>query len=252
MRCVYDDGVGTSLHQRLHAFQSVLGDAYAGSHTQTTFLVLARHWLVLRLRYVLICYKSHQVVIFIHYWKFLNFVLLKNLCCSVKVCLLRRCHQVLRCHHLVNLLVVMALKAQVAVSNDTHQVVLVVNNGNTANMVFSHHRQRIGNSLTATYCHGVINHTVLRTLHNSHLACLSLYRHILVNNTNTALTSYSYRHSTLRNGVHSSRNKGNVKTNVSRELCFQLNGPWKHIRVSRNEQHVVERQTVHHNFFFCK
>ena len=70
-----DDSIYTGLHQSLHALEGVGCDAHAGSHAQATLLVLAGHWLVGCLGYILICYKSEQTVLAIHHGQLLNLVL---------------------------------------------------------------------------------------------------------------------------------------------------------------------------------
>ena len=72
---INDDSVNASLYQCLHALESVSGNAYTGSHTQTTLSILTCHRFVLCLCYILICNKTHKVVVLIHYRQFLNLVL---------------------------------------------------------------------------------------------------------------------------------------------------------------------------------
>ena len=89
-------------------------------------------------------------------------------------------------------------------------------------MVIVHHVERILHSTTTTDGNGIVDHTVLGTLHNGHLAGLFLDGHILVNDTNTTFTRYGNGHGCLRNGIHCRCDKGNIQFDVTGKLGFQL------------------------------
>ena len=220
--CVDDDCIGSGLYQCTSTLQRVGSHAHTGGHAQAALIVLAGHRLVLGLGDVLIGDKSHEVVVLVHYRELLYLVLLQYLGCGSQVGLLMRGHEVVLRHNLVYLLVELLLEAQVAVGDDTHQVVLVVNDWYAANVVVAHHVERILHSAAAAYGDGVVDHSVLGTLHYSHLAGLCLDRHILVDNADATLASYRNGHRRLCHGVHCSRNERNVQVYVARELGFQL------------------------------
>ena len=249
---VDDNGVGAGIHQGLHALQRVGGDAHAGSHAQPPLLVLAGHRLVLGLRDVLIGDEAHQAVVLVNHGQLLNLVLLKYLGGGGQVRLLVSGHQVAAGHHVVDFVVQAALKAQVAVGDIAHQVALVVNNGNAADVVFGHQCQRLGHRATAADGHRVVNHAVLGTLHDGHLAGLSLYGHVLVDDANAALAGNGNGHRRFRDGVHGSRHKRHVQPDVARETRAQLYRAGQYFRISGDEKDVVESQTVHDNSVRCK
>ena len=229
---INDDGIGTGIHQRLHAFQRIDSHAHAGSHAQPTFLVLTGHGLVLGLRDVLVCNQSHQVVVLVHHGELLYLVLLQYLSRCSQVCLLVCRHQVLARHHVVNLVVQPTFKTKVTVGHDAHQMVLVVHHGNTADVVLSHHRQRLGHCRTAPDGHRIVDHSVLSTFHDSDFASLRLYRHILVHHADAAFTRNGNRHGRFRHGVHGSRHKRNIQLDVLRETGFQLYRLGQYFRIS--------------------
>ena len=82
----------------------------------------------------------------------------------------------------------MTLETEVAVSDNTHEVVFFINHGNAADMIVVHHIQSILDGAAATNRDRVIDHTVLCTLDDGHLTSLLFDRHILMNDTDTALT----------------------------------------------------------------
>ena len=226
---VYHYGVGTGVDKGLHAVERVDGDAHAGGHAQAALLVFACHGLVLGLGYVLVGYQAHKVVVFVYHRQLLDLVLLQYLGCGGQVGLHVRCHEVVFRHHVVHLLVQVALKAQVAVGDDAHQVVVFVYHGYAADMVFCHHVESVLDGGAAAYGHGVVYHSVLCTLHDCHLAGLLLDGHVLVDDADAALTSYGYGHLRLGDGVHGRGHEWHVKLDVAREPCFQLHCLGQHV-----------------------
>ena len=131
-------------------------------------------------------------------------------------------------------------------------MLLGIHNGNTADMILSHNIQCLSHRTTQRNSDWVIDHTVLCTLYDSHLTGLVLYRHILMYHTDTSLTGNGNSHLTLGNRIHSCRHKRHVQLDVTREMGSQLYHLGQHFRISRNQQDVVECQTVHHNLVVNK
>ena len=138
---VDDDGVGIGIDQCLHALQGVGCYTHAGSHAQASLAVFAGHGLVFGFGDVFVGDEAHQAVFAIHHGQFLDFVFLQDAGSGGQVSLDMCGHQILFGHHVIHLLVKAVLKAQVSVGDNTHQVVVVVNHRNAADMVFCHHVQ---------------------------------------------------------------------------------------------------------------
>ena len=222
MGCVDDDGVGTGLNEGLHAVKRVDGHTHTCGYAQTAFLVLASHGLVLGLGNVLIGDETHEAVVAVYNGQFLNLVVLQNVGSSSKVGLYVCGDEILFCHHVVDELVEVTLKTQVTVGNDAHKVVVVVNNRNAADVILGHHGERIFNGASTANGHGIVDHSVLGTFHDCHLARLFLYRHVLVDHADTSLARYGDSHCRFCHGVHGCCHERHVKINVTREFCFQL------------------------------
>ncbi len=82
-------------------------------------------------------------------------------------------------------------------------------------MIFLHHGKRVGHSGAAAYCHGIIYHTILGTLHSVYLTGLFGYRHILVYHTYTTFARYGYGQSSLGDCVHGRGDKGHIQRDVA-------------------------------------
>ena len=252
VRRVDDNRVGTGSHQRLGTLHRVGRHAHTSGHAQPTFFVFAGHRLVLRLRNVFVGNQTDEPSFAIDNGQFFYFILLKNLRRSRQIGLLMRRDKVFRGHHLVDQLVEPTLEAQVAVRHDAHQMAVIIDHGNAADVVVGHHIERVLHGATATNRHGVVNHTILGPLHNRHLTRLALNRHILVNHADTAFAGNRYRHCRLGDSVHCRRHKGYIQVDAPRKTGLQRHGFGQNLGIGRNEQYVVESQSVHYNFVFYK
>ena len=108
----------------------------------------------------------------------------------------------------------MKLETQVTVGDDAHEMVLLVHHGNAADVILSHHVERILHTTALGDGHGVVDHAVLRPLHDGHLTGLLLYRHILVDDADTSLTRNGDGHRRLGDGIHGSCDKGDVQADM--------------------------------------
>ena len=129
----------------------------------------------------------------------------------------------------------------------SHQATVIVNHGDTTDMVLRHDFEGLSHGASQWNSDGVVDHTILSTLYNRYLACLVVYRHVLVNHSDTSLTGDGNSHLAFGYCIHSCRYKRNVQLNVLRKTGFQLHRFGQHLRISGNQQDVVECQTVHHN-----
>ena len=194
MCCIYDYSVNAGFDECLRTLHGVSCYAYSGGNTQTAFVVLACHWLVFCLCYVFISDKSYKLVVLVHYRQLLYLVLLQDFCGGYEVCLLVCGYKILLCHDIVNSLVHAPFETQVPVCDDTNKMILIVNDGNSSYMVFRHHVEGISYRTSFLDGNRIVNHAVLSTLDDSHLASLFVDGHVLVNDTDTSLTCHSDSH----------------------------------------------------------
>ena len=204
---INDNGVCPCIHQSLHTIQSIIRHSHSGSNAQTPFAIFASHRFVLCFSNILIGNQTHQFVVFIYYRQLLDSMFLQNLGNSLHIRRRIGSNDVLLSHYLIDALIHIFLKTKVTVSNNTHQISFIIYHRNTTDFVFSHQSQRISYRRTSLDCHRIINHTIFGTLHNSYLTCLLLNRHILMNNSDTALASNGNSHFCFGNRIHSSSYK---------------------------------------------
>ena len=126
------------------------------------------------------------------------------------------------------------LKSQVPIGDDTNQLLVFINNRNTANVILTHDVERVDDPGTSLDGYRVINHAVFGTLHRVNLAGLLLNRHVLVYYTYATFTGNRYGELRLCNRIHSSRNQRNIQPDVSRKLGRQINVLGKNFRISGN------------------
>ena len=165
------------------------------------------------------------MAVFIDHGQFLDFVFLKDLCCSGEIGLLVGGDEVFLGHDLIDEFVEVTLEAQVPVGDDTDKQVVLIHHGNATDMVFRHHGEGILHRLSLTDGDGVIDHAVLCSFDDGHLPGLLIHRHVFVDDADTTLTGNGNGHFRLRDSIHGGSNERNVQLDVTGEHGFQLYGP---------------------------
>ena len=133
-----DDGVGTGIHQSLHTVERIGSYTHTSSHTQTALVILTSHRFILGLGNILIGNQTDQTIILVDHGQLLDLVLLQNLGSSDQVGLLMGGHEIILRHDLLNGTIQATLETKVAVGHDTHEVIIIVNHGDTTNMILRH------------------------------------------------------------------------------------------------------------------
>ena len=192
-----------------YAIHSVGGDTYARSYAKTTLAILTCVGVVLELCDIAVGDKAYELAVVVNNWELLDLVCEEHLCRALKVCLVS-CHDVLFCHHLLNLAIHVALETEVAVGDNTDEHALVVNNGDATDLILLHECQRVAHGVILEDSHRVVDHAALCALNAAYVCCLCSDRHVLVDNADTALACQSNRQVSLGYGVHSGRHNGNV------------------------------------------
>ena len=172
------------------------------------------------------------MVVLIDHGEFLDLVLLQNLGSSSQVGLLMGGYQVILRHDLCHGTIQTALETEVAVGYDTYEVIVIVDHGDTSDMIFRHDIEGLSHRRTLGDGDRIIDHTILSTLHDSHLTRLILNRHVLMDYTDTTFTGDGDSHLRLGNGIHRSRYKRHIQFDITRKARFQLYRLGQYFRIS--------------------
>ena len=229
-----DDGIDVGLYECTNAIHRVGCDAHSGGYAQAALAVLTGHGLVLGLRDVLVGYQANEFVVIVQDGKFLYLVLLQYLCCCAEVGLQVRRDEVLARHHLVDGAVDVLLETEVAIGDDAFQVALVIDHGNAADVVFRHQFEGIADAAAQFDGDWVVDHAVLGTLHDGHLAGLLLDAHVLVYDSDASFAGNGYCHGCFGNGVHRCRHEGNLQFDVAREKRLERYRAGKNLGIGGN------------------
>ncbi len=143
VRCVHSNGVYLCRLKRAYAVKRIAADAYRRAHEQPPVLVLCGMRILYGLFYVLYGYQALEYIVIVNNGQFFYAVLAEYLLRLLK----RRAHgrgnQIVLCHYVGNLLVVIGFKAQVAVGEYAHQLAALCRDGYAGYAVFFHERHRL-------------------------------------------------------------------------------------------------------------
>ena len=244
MSSVDNHGVDAVVHQRGHALQRVGSDADTGSYAQTAHGVLAGVGVLRDLGYVAVSDESNQMILVIDHGELLDLVLEEYLGGILKIGSRVGGDDVLGGHDLCDGERHILLETKVAVGDDTDQMFLGIDHGDTADAVVVHEFESIAHSLILGDGDGVEDHAGVGAFHLADLTGLGLDRHILVNYADTAFAGDSDCHRCLGDGVHCSRHEGDLKLDVAREARLEFHSIWSHFGICRDKQHVVEGKAL--------
>ncbi len=199
--------------------------------------------MILHFGNILIGHQPDQQTPVVDHRQFFNFVIEQHRLGIVQFSAMRRYETVTRCHHLGDTARHIGLEAEITVRNDTHQSPLVIDNRNTADFVFVHQLERIAHGMLLRNGHGIVNHAILGSFHTPHVRRLSFDRHILVDDTDTALTRERDSHRRFGHGVHRSGHDRDIEFDITRKTGLDIDLSRQHFRIGGYEQHIIEGET---------
>ena len=123
-------------------------------------------------------------------------------------------------HHFIDFTVHISLKSQVAICDNAHQILALINDGNATDVILTHYVERIHHPRASPDGYRVVNHTVLCPFHGVNFMSLFFDTHILMNHTHTTLTCYGYGKFRLGDCVHRRRYQGDIKSDVTGKTGF--------------------------------
>ena len=209
-----DDGIDICLDERLDAVECIGCHTYAGSHAQTSLVVLAGHWFVLRFRDVLVGNQADEFVVIVEDGQLLYLVLLQNLSGCTEVGLDVSGYKVLACHHLIDGAVDVLLETEVTISDDALEVAFIIDDGDASDVILGHQLECIPNAAAQLDGDGIVDHTILGTLHDGYLTSLFVDAHVLMNHADATFAGNGNGHRSLCDRIHSGSHKRNLQLDV--------------------------------------
>ena len=229
MRSIDYNSIRTCAHEHLYTLDSIRLHSHCSSNEKTALAVLRRDRIVLDLHEVLVCDEADKSAVAIDYREFLDLVLTKYICSVRKADALLCCYKILLCHDLRHRHLRVPLETKVTVGHNAHKETVVIYNRNSTDMVLSHHTENLTYGSIRMDGDRVIDHSVFRPLHTTHLIHLFLDGHVLVNDTDTTGTSHRDGKFGLCHGIHGSRNDRSLEGDVPRELGRNIHTSWKYL-----------------------
>ena len=156
----------------------------------------------------------------------------------------RRRHQVSRGHERRDRLRRVGLEPEVAVREDPDEDSLVVGDRDARDPVALHQLERLGHGVPWRERDGLDDHPGLRALHLVDLGNLVCDGEVAVDDPETARTSQRDREPRLGDRVHRGRHERDVQRDPRRQPRDGRDVVREHVRLRRDEQHVVERKPL--------
>ena len=191
--------------------------------------------------------ESLEVAVFIDQRKLLYLVLPEYLLSLCERSADRCGDQIFLGHHFANLLVVVCDEAEVTVSEDTNEFA-VFNDRNAGYLVFAHKCVCVEYTVLRRKEERIYDNAVLGTLYLVNFIDLLLDAHVLVDNTDTALSCDSDSHAAFGNGIHCRGHYRRIEHDVLGQVCPEVYHVRCNIALCRNKQYIVKCKPLFDKF----
>ncbi len=238
----YDD-IDLRINKCRYSVEAVCGNSYSCTAEESSLLILSGERILDLLLDILDGDESLEVEIIINDGELLLASLCKDLLCLIEGDTLLRGNEVLAGHALLDLLAVIGLKLKITVGDDTDEF-FALGDRYTGDPELSHEIIRISDGMLGSKRERIGDDTILASLDLVDLIGLSLYRHILMDDTYTALSGHRYSHTMLRYGVHSRTHKRNVEFDLLGEIGGYVHLIRDYLRIRRYEKYVVKSDSL--------
>ena len=158
----------------------------------------------------------------------------------------RRGDQVLAGHELMDGAIVIRDKAQIAVGQDAHQLA-VLTDRHAGDAITGHEVFRILDQVMGREEERIGDHAVLRALDLIDVRSLIGDGHVLVDDTQAALTRHSNGHAGIGDGIHRGGHQRDVQLDHGGELDGHVNVLGQNLAAGGHQQHIVKSKTFAHN-----
>ena len=150
-------------------------------------------------------------------------------------------------HHVADRLFVVGFETQIAVGENADEFA-VFRDRHAADTVAFHERHGVADEVVGFEIERIGNNAVFRPFYLIDLFGLLFDRHIFMDNAHAALSRHGDRKTAFGNGIHRRGNDGNIQKNTVRQFRSEIDVGRQHFRCLRNQQYVVERKPLFHDF----
>ena len=141
-------------------------------------------------------------------------------------------------HHVGHLGIHARLEANVSAGDDAQQIV-APHYRYAGNLVVQRQRQQIMHGGFRLDDDRVANHAALELLHRPHLTGLTVYREILVDDSDAAFLRQGDGETGFGHRIHGRRDERNVEPDAPRQARFQLGLGWQYVGTGGQQEYVV-------------
>ena len=261
MRRIHHQKIDTGFDQTFGALVTVFTNARCSRGAQTSLSVLGGVRIELRFFNVLDGNETDTTALIVDNEKLFNTMSVQQTFCFVLIDILADRNEVLTSHELVDFLLRIGRKTDVAIGQDTDKTARplgsIFNDRNTGNSMRLHQCLCIGQGCIRSDRDRIYNHAGLEFLYLPDFFRLTFRRQIAVNDANTTGLRHRNSQTGFRHRIHGSRKKRKVKLDILGDARAQINLPRHYFGMARLQQHIVKCESESasrrfHDFSHCQ
>ena len=230
-------------HQFGHAFQIITSSADRGAYPQPALAVFCGEGVFDLLRDVLDCDQSLEILVFIDNQQFLDPVFVQQPLSFLQCSAHRNSDEIFFRHDFADRQMKPRFEAKIAIRQNADQPA-VFRDRNARYFVMSHQLDGIFNFVVWRHRDGIDDHAAFRSLDFVDLRRLLIDRHVLVNDSNSALLGKRDCQPGFGYGIHCSADNWNIQFDAPGEPCIRPSFGGKDVGFERNNQNVVKSISV--------
>ena len=261
MRRIHHQKIDTGFDQTFGALVTVFTNARCCSSAQTSLSVLGGVRIELRLFNILDGNKTNATTLIVDNEKLFNTMSVQQTFCFVLIDILANRNEVLTGHQLVDFLLRIGRKTDVAIGQDTDKTPRtlgsILNDRNTRNSMCLHQCLSVGKCGIRPDGNRIYNHAGFKFLYLTDFFRLTFRRQITVNDANTTGLRHRNSQTGFRHRIHGSRKKRKVKLDILGDARAQINLPRHYFGMARLQQHIIKCESESasgrfHDFSHCQ
>ncbi|MBS1271640.1 MAG: hypothetical protein MAGBODY4_00772 [Candidatus Marinimicrobia bacterium] len=199
---INNDDIHRIGNQQIGPLHRIVGYANCRTDAQSAMLILGGIRKLGTFLYIFDGNQAFERVIIVDHEQLFNFMLLQDGFRLVERSTHRDGNEVFLGHHVFDGLILIGFKPEIAVRQDTFQLVLIINDGDTRDFILRHELQCIGNLSVRRQRHRIEDHPAFGAFDLIHLLRLLDHAHVFVQDADAALSGNGYRHLAFGYSIH--------------------------------------------------